>query len=259
MNQFIRKVAIYMAAMPLITSDILTTADNHKIAYVHYQSGRKKAVIIAHGFFNSKDSALIRKLKDYLINTYDVIIFDFRGHGKSSGLFSWTTKESLDLKKVLEYAKKKYSKIGLIGFSYGAAIGIQVLAEDRAIASFIAIGAPYDCNKIECHFWDLDIENDIIYNLGEGKVGKGIRPGPFWLKKKKPIDLIDKLSCPVLYIHGEKDWVIRYAHSQKLYEKTKAKKKITIIKNGSHAEYLLREKTRKETAGLIRDWFKQTL
>ncbi len=64
--------------------------------------------------------------------------------------------------------------------------------------------------------------------------------------------------CPILYIHGGKDWVISRAHSQKLYEKTKSKKKIAIIEDGSHAEYLLR-KNADETLRLIRKWFKETL
>lgn len=240
------------------TSKTLTTIDNHKIAYTHYDNGHEKAVIIAPGFFNSKDATLLKRLKDHLIDSYDVIMFDFRGHGESSGLYTWTAKEGLDLEKVIDYAKMKYSTIGLIGFSFGAAISIQVAAKDKSIASFIAISAPQDPAKIDYRLWELDIENDIIYNLQEGRIGKGVRPGPFWLTKKKPLDLVNRITCPVLYIHGDKDWVIGHLHSQKLYDKTKSKKKIAVIKDGPHAEYLLR-KNADETLKLILEWFKETL
>jgi len=236
----------------------LITSDNHKIACDHYKAGHESVIIIAHGFFTSKDAVLIKQMKDYLIGEHDVIVFDFRGHGKSSGLFTWTSKENLDLETVLAYAKRKYNKIGMIGFSYGAAISIRVVAEHEGVNSLVAISAPYDSTKIDYHFWDLDIENDIFYNIGEGGKGKGIRPGPFWLDKKKPIDLVGKLTCPVLYIHGDKDWVISPRHSKKLYEKTASKKKIVIIKKGSHAEYLLR-KNSKEVINLIKEWFQQTI
>lgn len=248
-----------MSITPVIISLFFTTVDGQKIACDHYQAGHDKVIVIAHGFFNSKDAALIQRLKDYLIDSYDVIIFDFRGHGKSSGLFTWTSKEGYDLEKVLEYARESYDKIGIIGFSYGAAISISVLAEQKGIAAFIAISAPYDSAKIDYHFWKLDLENDIFYNLGEGGRNKGIRLGAFWLAKKKPIDLIGKVTCPVLYIHGRKDWVTGETHSVKLYEKTKAKKKIAIIKNGSHAEYLLRPKTKNETVALIRGWLSENI
>lgn len=244
--------------MESILTGFLTTSDHKKIAYHHYDFGHDKVIVVAHGFFDSKESLLMKKLKESLIDTYDLIMFDFRGHGKSNGLFTWTSKERHDLARILNYAKKKYNKIGLIGFSYGAAVSIQILAEDKDIASFISVSAPYDSTKIDYHFWNLDLENDIFYNFGDGGKNKGVRPGPFWLAKKRPIDLVDKLTCPVLYIHGEKDWVTENYHSSKLYEKTKAKKKIAIIKNGSHAEFLLR-KTKKETVKLIKDWFKETL
>ncbi|MEW6104210.1 MAG: alpha/beta hydrolase [bacterium] len=249
-----------MLVVPVVTSNFLITKDNKKIAYDHYQFGHDKVIVIAHGFFNSKDAVLIQRLKDIIIDSYDVIIFDFRGHGKSKGLFTWTTKECYDLERVLEYAKENYSQIGIIGISYGAAVSIQILSERNDIATFIAISAPYDSMKIDYHFWNLDLENDIFYNLGAGGKNKGVMPGPFWMPKKKPIDLVDKITCPVLYIHGEKDWVTRKYHSVKLYEKTKAKKKIAIIKDGSHAEYLLRpNKGGAETVELIVNWLKETL
>jgi pimeloyl-ACP methyl ester carboxylesterase len=246
-----------MTAIPLITGT-LNTPDHQRIAYDHYAAGHGKVIIIAHGFFNSKDAVLIKKLKDYLIDSYDVFIFDFRGHGKSTGLFTWTSKEHVDLETVMEYVKKRYDKIGIVAFSYGAAISMQVIAEHDGIDSLIAISAPYDSMKIDYHFWNLDIENDILFNLGEGGKNKGIRPGPFWLKKKRPIDLVGKLKCPVFYIHGEKDWVTGYKQSEKLFEKTCSKKKIEIIKDGSHAEYLLR-KNPKAVMDMIKDWFKETL
>lgn len=240
------------------SAGILITEDKHKIAYRRYEGGHDKAVIIAHGFFVSKDAFLLKNLKDSLIDDYDVIMFDFRGHGKSSGLFSWTSKEDLDLKAVLDYARKSYKKIGLIGFSLGAAISINVLAKNNSVDSFISISGPSEFEKIEFSIWNLDVENDIFYNLGIGRAGKGVRPGAFWLKKQKPIESVEKIKCPVCYIHGDRDWVVGFVHSERLYEKTKTKKQITIIKGGFHAEYLLRKESQK-IVKLIKQWFKETM
>jgi fermentation-respiration switch protein FrsA (DUF1100 family) len=92
----------------------------------------------------------------------------------------------------------------------------------------------------------------------EGLKGRGFRPGPFWFKKERPIDNVDKLEIPVLYLHGEKDWVIKPWHSQSLYDKTKSKKRIVIFKNGPHAEYLARDYNDQFMAE-VRAWFKETL
>jgi pimeloyl-ACP methyl ester carboxylesterase len=248
-----------MALMASVINGALVTADNHKIAYAQYQAGHVKVIVVAHGFFTSKDAGLLTTFKENLIDAYDVIMFDFRGHGKSSGLFSWTTKEGLDLEAVLNYARRQqYRKIGLVGFSLGAAISIHVLAKGDAADSFVSVSSPSEFAKIDYHFWDLDLENDILYNLGEGRRGKGVRPGPFWLKKPRPIDLVGKIKCPILYVHGDQDWVISCEHSQRLYAKTQSEKKLAIIKDGIHAEYLLR-KSAPELVALVKDWFSQTI
>jgi fermentation-respiration switch protein FrsA (DUF1100 family) len=78
------------------------------------------------------------------------------------------------------------------------------------------------------------------------------------LKKEKPRDVVDKIKIPVFYIHGDKDWLIRPWHAQALYDKTRSHKKLSIIKNGPHAEYLVR-KNHDEFVGLVQNWLKETL
>lgn len=237
----------------------LFTEDKQEIYYDHYTNGHKRLVVIAHGFFNSKDALLLKELGKELRDGYDVVILDFRGHGQSGGLFYWTTKEYIDLIAVLEDVRGDYDKIGLIGFSLGAATSIIAASKVDWIDSVIAVSAPTEFEKIEYHFWDLDVENDVLYNLiGDGLVGKGARPGPFWLKKDKPIHCVAKVKAPILFLHGESDWLIKPTHSQELYDKAQGKKDIAIIKNGPHAEYLIRKK-KEETVTFIRDWFKETL
>jgi len=237
----------------------LLTEDRQEILYDHYQNGAKNLIIIAHGFFNSKNSTLLQDLGQELWGDYDVILMDFRGHGQSKGLFYWTTKEYIDLIAVLKRVKDQYEKIGVIGFSLGAATSIITASKIDWINTLILVSAPTEFEKIEFHFWDLDVENDILYNLiGKGKIGKGVRPGPFWLPKEKPVHLIAQVKSPILFLHGEADWLIRPWHSQTLHEKAKGQKEIVIIKNGPHAEYLIR-KNKRETVKIIKDWLTITL
>ncbi|MFC1704348.1 alpha/beta hydrolase [Candidatus Omnitrophota bacterium] len=237
----------------------LITKDRKKILYDHYQGGTKDLIVIAHGFFNSKDSVLLQDLAKALVEEWDVIVLDFRGHGKNKNLFSWTAKEHLDLTAVLEKAKTQYEHIGVIGFSMGAATSIITATRTNMIDTLICVSTPTEFEKIDYHFWELDFENDILYNLfGEGRLGKGVRPGPFWLRKEKPIKCVKKVTCPIFFIHGEADWVIKPWHSKALYDAAESKKDIALIKNGSHAEYLMR-KNRTETVILIKRWLNETM
>ncbi len=239
------------------------TSDGQTVCFDHYARGHTNVIIIAHGFFNSRKSVLLKALGESLLDSYDVIIMDFRGHGDSPGLFYWTTKEYLDLEAVLKWSASRYSQIGVIGFSLGAATSIITAAKTNLITSLVSVSGPTTFERIDYRFWELDIENDIFFNLGEkGRTGKGVRLGPFWLKKERPIDLVSELTVPIFFIHGESDWLIKPNHSRELYDHTNPniKKRLTMIKNGPHAEYLMREsKNKKEFVALIREWFAQTL
>ena len=78
---------------------------------------------------------------------------------------------------------------------------------------------------------------DLMLNLGMKGRGKGVRPGSPSLQKIRPIDIVDKISpTPVLFIHGEKDWLVKLSHSQLLFDGAKNPKALTIVKDGGHAE-----------------------
>ena len=143
----------------------LRTNDDHRIEAVHHEGGFRKAVILAHGFFNAKDAYLFREIAKSLAVHYDVVAFDFRGHGKSSGLFTWTTKECADLQAVIGYVKScGYDAIGLIGFSLGAAISLIEAAQNPDIKTVIAVSAPYDFWKIDYQFWKPAMLDDLAFN-----------------------------------------------------------------------------------------------
>jgi pimeloyl-ACP methyl ester carboxylesterase len=246
----------------VVISKILTTDDKQTISCRHYKNNHPHVVVIAHGFYNSKDADLLQGLAGDLTGDYDVFMFDFRGHGKSSGQFSWTSKEHNDLAAVLEYLQARYEKIAIIAFSLGASIGINLLSRSRfkKVGSLILVSCPSEFEKIDYKFWQLDLKGDLIYTLfaAAGRRGRGVRPGAFWLKKEKPIENVRRVGIPILYIHGERDWVVKPWHSRALYEKTQSKKKLLIIKRGPHAEYLLRD-CPEDFVRAIRKWLFSTM
>ncbi len=248
-----------LQAVPAVVSGTLTTVDHQKISFQHFKNGCPFVIIIAHGYYNSKQCLVLQQLAQALGGEYDIFMFDFRGHGKSSGVFTWTSREGFDLGAVLDFIAPLYPKIGLIAFSMGASISINVLANDKRVDSFICVSAPSDMSRIDYWVWALDWKNDVVYILNsKGRIGKGIRPGPFWLAKKKPIDNVGKINIPIMFIHGSRDWVIRPWHSQALYQRAVGLKKIIFIKNGPHAEYLMRDYPDQFVAE-VKDWFLNTL
>jgi len=235
------------------------TGDNKKITYDHYKQDHEKVIILAHGFFNSKQTVLFQEMALGLNDEYDVIVMDFRGHGKSDGPFHWTAKEHQDLEAILAYARQDYQDIGVIGFSLGAATSLITASRTDQIDSLIAVSAPTHFRKINYHVWRLGFFENLFYNISrEGRIGKGVKPGRPWLKKIKPIDIVDDINIPVLYLHGKKDWLVRPKHSEKLFEKSPQNKEILLIENGTHAEYLFRS-DKEGTIKIFKDWFNKTM
>ena len=243
-----------------VESGMLTTSDKVSISYDRYVNGRDSVIIVCPGFYNSKENRWMRKTVELLSLTYDVIIFDFRGHGKSGGRYTWSAKEPLDLDVILNYARScGYKHIGILAFSLGAASAINDAAHRSDIESMVLVSCPTRFKMVDFHFWEPGMFFDLIGDFATGWDGKGARTSNIFMPKDDPIDTIKKIGLTsVLFIHGDNDWVIKDRHSRKLYEAAPGYKEIEIIQGGLHAERLIEfheEKMKK----LIDGWFSRTL
>ena len=236
------------------------TEDGRRIVFFHAEAGFSNVIVIAHGFFNNKDTVLFKDITEAFRQEYDVITFDFRGHGKSSHTFTWTAHEQKDLHAIMTYARDcSYAKIGVIGFSLGAAIAMIEAGSGNTIDSLIAVSPPADLGRFDHHFWERDMWEDLRLNLGIKGRGKGVRPGNPFLKKIRPIDVVDMISpTPVLFLHGEKDWLIKPWHSRQLFEKAREPKALTIMKDAGHAERMF-DVFPDQFMDICLDRFRQTL
>lgn len=248
-------------ALPSVTFQTrqVLTDDGKRIVYDRYSRGHSSVAILAPGFFNSRRAVLFKDMAADLSDEHDVIILDFRGHGQSQGPFTWTANEYLDLKAVLGAVRKEYAHAALIGFSLGGSSSIIAAALYPEVDALIAVSAPSRFERVDFRFWEMDVEENIVYNLlGEGRAGKGVWPGPWWLKKHRPVDVIGQVRCPTLFVHGEKDWLIQPWHSRVLFDRAVCPKRLDIIPGGTHAEFLFRRE-RAGTTRLFKDWLREVL
>lgn len=218
----------------------LTTDDNIKIAVNHFENGGKDVVILAHGWFMTKDSKPFLKLSQMLSEKTDVIAMDCRGHGKSNGFYTFTEKEEHDLKTVVEFAKQRYENITLLGFSLGAALVILHASKHNDVSKVIAVSPPCEFKKIENKFWHPDAWIPTLQKC-ELKTWFSIRADlNSLIFKKKPsvIKAAETLKTPTLFVGGGKDPTVCIWHTKKLFEKASCTKELEIIEKGLHAEDL---------------------
>lgn len=237
---------------------LLDSSYRIKIAINHYRCLKRKTVlIICPGCTMCKDAKPFRKMADDFYKYFDIITIDFRGHGQSTGLFTFTAKESEDLKTVVTFAKEMYPKIGIMGFSLGAATAIIYTAKNKDIHSLIAVSAPADFKKIENRFLKKEAVIPAIKKFEFGK-SPNIRPGNIFLNKIRPIDVVQNIApIPILFLSGTKDPIVYPWHTRELYRKAKEPKNIENFDNGLHAEELyLRSKDK--FVRICKGWFEQT-
>jgi len=216
----------------------LKTKDKVDIAINCYNAGHDEVVVVAPGWCMTKDSDTFCRISDMFAKNFDVITFDFRGHGKSGGMYTFTSKELMDMDCVVRFARKnKYKKIYLAGFSLGAAIALIYASKSRFIDNVIAVSAPTDFDKIENQMWKKEAWGETFKKFELGRFAS-IRPYPIPLDKIKPIDIVDKIKAPILFIAGEKDPTVHAWHTKELYNKAICKKEYKEYKNGCHAEDL---------------------
>lgn len=214
----------------------LKTEDNINIAVNHIKNNRKEVIILVHGWFMTKDSRAFSDLAKDFSKYFDVISFDCRGHGKSSGFYTFTSKETIDLKTVVDFAKKDYEKIYLIGFSLGGALVLIHGALNKDVDKVIAVSAPSDFNKIENQMWKKEAWLPTLKKF-EPERWFSIRPSLIMREKIKPVEVIKDVEAPTLFIAGKKDPTVCPWHTEKLYNEALCTKKFELF-DSIHAEDL---------------------
>ncbi|MGE5391023.1 MAG: alpha/beta hydrolase [Deltaproteobacteria bacterium] len=106
-----------------------------------------KTMIIAHGYRgNRTDAPILSLTRDMHLRGYNVLLFDFRGSGESSGdLVTVGQLETRDLLGAIDYVlsqPKIANKIVLLGFSMGATTSLLAGARDPEVDAVIA-DAPF--------------------------------------------------------------------------------------------------------------------
>ena len=215
-----------------------------------------KVIVISPGFFQSKETKTFRAIEVDLLKYFDVISMDYRGHGKSGGLYTFSAREVEDLKVVLDHARKNHKMVGVLGFSYGGTTALIEQSIYRNIDSLICVSSPMASDKIEFKWW---LPRSLKLGMKGLEWGAGARIGNPFLKKVKAIDIVDTLSpMPLFFIHGDQDPTVGYRHSEGLFSKAKEPKRLEVISKASHAEEIYRQYP-DQFIKLVADWFEQTL
>jgi uncharacterized protein len=199
----------------------------------------KKWVIICHGVTENKINS-IRYSTIFLKRGFNTVIYDHRRHGESGGkTTSYGHYEKFDLKAVVDELKKQKGPdltIGIHGESMGAATLLLYAGMIEDGADFYIADCPYS-----------NFEEQVKYRIIEdfpfppwmvlpiGRLFIRMRDG-YWINKAAPIDYVQTIKQPVLFIHSEPDLYIPVSMTKELYEAKQGPKQLYIAAKGGHAQ-----------------------
>lgn len=233
-----------------------TCDDGVSIAGVHLaQKSTETVVVYAHGFLSNKNHRRVPLFVSSLSQHYDVIAFDFRGHGESDGECTFTEHEVLDLDAVVTYAYSLgYEHVVTLGSSMGGAAVIRYAGLYGNVRGVATIGTFDDARALRRPATRASL--NILFSTAIGPTlaewTRGTCLGTLQ-HGEQPIDLVERIGVPTLFIHGEWDHLISPDASRRLYERAPDPKRLVIVPRKGHDLPLLSSDTADMVAGWITD------
>jgi len=210
------------------------------------------AIVVVHGSGGNRADPAERMLgivKDLTSHGYNVLTFDMRGHGESDGEhISAGLYEKNDLLGAIDYVRSRgvENKIGVLGFSMGAAVCLMTAPESEEIDAVVADGSYADIvSIIESEFAERsDLPGFFIPIILS--MTRTVYDVDF--TAIKPEEAVRKTSAPVFIIHGEQDEMIPVEHAYRLKEASQnPDSRLWILPEAQHANsYLVRPTEYKE-------------
>ena len=177
---------------------------------------------------------------------YNVLLFDYRGCGESDPApLSVGFYEQRDLRAASTWSRGRVpgARLGLIGFSMGAALSILAAATDPTIRVVVADSAYATLQGVVANAYGrYRVPSWPFLALSDRYNGwrYGYRYGAL-----RPVAVVEKLAPrPLLIIHGTRDAVTPVAHAHHLYDAAGEPKELWIAEGAHHcgAYFLDRER-----------------
>jgi len=234
-------------------------------------SNTTKVVIFAHGLTSDNESEpplieVEKRLSDFGLST---LFFDFRCHGKSSGVQEkdfTITGQIIDIETVVHFLHEKgYENLGLVAASFGGGAAaiycekysdmIHNLCLVNPVLNYTSVFLNPTTEWARRHLANAEerIEEDGYVSVGSRKfrMGKILFDE---MKEFKPGVSLQKFDHPLLLIHGDNDNTVDHMDTYNVFVNLPSvNKELEIIQGGEHGFH--NDPFTIEVAELITDFF----
>jgi pimeloyl-ACP methyl ester carboxylesterase len=234
----------------------LTTLDELEIHAQRITDGNDYVLIHCHRLLSSSRSFDPDGFGGVFLRKFDILAFDFRGHGKSEGFSTCGGDEVLDLRAAVQYARQiGYKHIVILGIGMGGTVAIRYAALFGNVDAVVAVSPLGQATRLKPWSWGMTakVVAKVDYVRIPIRIFHGTRIGGRYLTGL-PIHLVDRVSpIPLLVVHGDDGKYLNFRQTKSLYEKAKEPKRFLALPQSEYSEGLLS----KESAETIADWLEE--
>lgn len=204
-------------------------------------SRRASTVVMLHGVKKNRTDVL-RAALTLRRAGFNILVFDGRGHGNSEGRYvTYGYFERRDVESAIDWliTEKQVdrNRVGLAGESMGAAIALQVAAQNPWIKAVWA-DSPFASLKLIAEEFvsrvtglPIAVLNPVLWSA----LHMANYRGNFDVHSVNPSALAAQIKCPVYLVHGTADQLISAAHSKSIYAALGGEKEIWFVEGAGHA------------------------
>ena len=239
-----------MGQTPAVTSALLPstaglrTADGERLHAVVLPGG-PDWVVLAHGFSGSTGVPALRRVADRLRAYATVLLYDARGHGRSTGRSTLGDREVLDVDAAVGQARAQGARrVATVGFSMGAAAVVRHAAQvegyglvhrpDAVVAvSGTSSWSTRDTASVPLRRLHLLVETRLGRLVTRLVLRTRVDPQGWRVRPVAPLECAHRVPVPLLVVHGERDGDLGAEHARALAERAGAQ---LWVEEFGHAE-----------------------
>jgi pimeloyl-ACP methyl ester carboxylesterase len=196
------------------------------------------AIVFCHGFLGWHRKRRVAAFAERLAEGFAVYVFDFRGHGDSTGVCTFGDREVLDVEAVVALARRETGgPVVTMGISMGGTAVLRHAALHGGVDAVVSISAPAS--------WDGHATPGVrrIELLSQTRTGRrlarvaGYRLTDRWDPPDPPEDVVGRIApTPVIVVHGVDDRLFAVEQARRLYQRAGEPKRLMLSSRFGHAE-----------------------
>jgi fermentation-respiration switch protein FrsA (DUF1100 family) len=199
-------------------SEVFLPVDGAKLAALHFTQDNPKGVVLyLHGNADSLRTANLAAYP-FLRSGYDVLLLEYRGYGKSTGVVAGEEQLLQDTQAAYNYLRRSYHEERIVVYGRSLGTGPAVYLASANAPRTLILEAPY-----------VSLE-DLIAQ-------KAPYLPMFLLRYPMHSDQrINAVRCPVYLFHGTLDGLIPFESSERLAALISAPHKVILVEGAGHPD-----------------------